>query len=741
MLSTKEIAEIRQRLDAKLSKNTRKKLKKMLTEHKYASKYPPFTPLSHRRCFVNRTTSENTLLDLIRSAEIAPIFLLDTESTPIPYRPNEPALIQLQIVPPEKTPTIVLVEVNHLPPVDSASFGLIQEFFTIALNPEKEIYSWGSIDELNDFVKFGLFTQLQLDGAGGNNFQEKFKTYWQSTHPHTGRPACQCEACIGQESDKSWSLQAAVGEQLQEWLDKRATCAEFGVGLDPELYTTSQERRNRYETLVKYAMNDVLSIERLMISIQEHLPSEREIKQQGNTIPSEIHVDETVEQTAAPAKKPPPPSPRPSARDASEKSHRENDQGSARPDQRHDYQQHDDRRHREDRHEQRPDLHRIVNRPRNDLRRKEELNDDHSTMNRREIDDLRRKEELNDHRSTMNRRETDDHRRKEESNDHRSTMDRREIDDLRRKEESYNHRSAVEYHSTNDRRLTDGHRRAPDHSKKEATNDRRPTNDPHRTDDHLRNSNSRERSPRRHQHENSYRNNDLQDRSTLCHRSEEHRDHPKDCHGRDAFPGRSSDLHFREDRRNNTKDLHQQEDRRNQTKDLHQQEDRRNQTKDLHQHEGRSAHPNDPHRTKARHDPQHNRQRSGEDRSSERQTREPTPPQIPSPSETPSRRGGNEEQKRWRNRKATLKQRRRSYRHEIIRRGIDPRFTIKMVKEILRRFGVTYSALNIAKSATSGRTSLYIGIRQKSNLQKSEVQTRALFTTDAYNEFRARHRL
>ena len=137
MLSTKEITEIQQRMDTKLSKNTRKKLKKMLTEHKYASKYPPFTPLSHRRCFVNRTTSENTLLDLIRSAEIAPIFLLDTESTPIPYRPNEPALIQLQIVPPEKTPTIVLVEVNHLPPVDSASFGLIQEFFTIALNPEK----------------------------------------------------------------------------------------------------------------------------------------------------------------------------------------------------------------------------------------------------------------------------------------------------------------------------------------------------------------------------------------------------------------------------------------------------------------------------------------------------------------------------------------------------------------------------------------------------------------------------
>jgi hypothetical protein len=100
-----------------------------------------------------------------------------------------------------------------------------------------------------------------------------------------------------------------------------------------------------------------------------------------------------------------------------------------------------------------------------------------------------------------------------------------------------------------------------------------------------------------------------------------------------------------------------------------------------------------------------------------------------------------ERQRKAYNRKATLKQRRRAYQNEIIRRGIDARFTIKIVKEILRRHGITYSALNISKSAISGRTSLYIGIKPKSELQKFERQTRTLFTTDAYNEFRARHRL
>lgn len=94
-----------------------------------------------------------------------------------------------------------------------------------------------------------------------------------------------------------------------------------------------------------------------------------------------------------------------------------------------------------------------------------------------------------------------------------------------------------------------------------------------------------------------------------------------------------------------------------------------------------------------------------------------------------------------RNRARTLKQRQRHYRHEIIRRGIDSRFSIKIVKEILRRYEIPYTAVNISKSTMTGRTSLYIGIRNPSKLREYEARTKNLFTTDYYNEFRARHRL
>ena len=100
-----------------------------------------------------------------------------------------------------------------------------------------------------------------------------------------------------------------------------------------------------------------------------------------------------------------------------------------------------------------------------------------------------------------------------------------------------------------------------------------------------------------------------------------------------------------------------------------------------------------------------------------------------------------DQRRKLRNRRSTLKQRRRQYRYEIIRRGIDPRFTITIVKEILRRYEVEYTAVNISKSTITGKTSLYIGIRNPSKLREFETRTRKLFTTDYYNEFRARHHL
>ena len=92
------------------------------------------------------------------------------------------------------------------------------------------------------------------------------------------------------------------------------------------------------------------------------------------------------------------------------------------------------------------------------------------------------------------------------------------------------------------------------------------------------------------------------------------------------------------------------------------------------------------------------------------------------------------------NRACTIKQRKRNYRTEIIRRRIDRRFSITLVKEILRRYGIPFTAINIAKSSIMGEKSLYIGLRNTSNVRQYEVQTRNLFSPDFYNEFRTRHR-
>ena len=73
------------------------------------------------------------------------------------------------------------------------------------------------------------------------------------------------------------------------------------------------------------------------------------------------------------------------------------------------------------------------------------------------------------------------------------------------------------------------------------------------------------------------------------------------------------------------------------------------------------------------------------------------------------------------NRINTIRQRQRKYTHKIIRRGIDPRFNINIVKEILYRYGVPYIVVNISKSKMTGRI-------------------KNLFTTEYYDEFGVRHR-
>ncbi|CAF4578121.1 unnamed protein product [Rotaria sp. Silwood2] len=66
-----------------------------------------------------------------------------------------------------------------------------------------------------------------------------------------------------------------------------------------------------------------------------------------------------------------------------------------------------------------------------------------------------------------------------------------------------------------------------------------------------------------------------------------------------------------------------------------------------------------------------------------------------------------QERKRIHNRSNTLKQRQRSYKHEIIQRDIDKRFTITDIKNVLRQHSIKFCAVNTSISPTTNKKSLY----------------------------------
>ena len=305
MLSSREVENIRRQLEDNPSRNARKRLRKKLKEHEYASTYQGFTPLSHQRYFVNRETEERTLIEMIQAANEATIFLLETESVLIHHQPNRPGLIQLQVIPTTDTsPIVLIVELNHLPSTNSNAFLSIQQLFRIVLDSTKVIYTWGTIAELDEFAQFNLFNSEQIKSADNRNLQEMFAQYWRESHEHTMTENCRCEECIGKGPNEYWSLQDAVASQLGEWLDKRHTCSNFGMGLDPRLHQSDPMGHEYRRILTDYAANDVLAMEKLMISMQEQaLSSELDqlLEEENVDLPQageQIEADPNQENTA-----------------------------------------------------------------------------------------------------------------------------------------------------------------------------------------------------------------------------------------------------------------------------------------------------------------------------------------------------------------------------------------------------------------------------------------------------------
>lgn len=95
-----------------------------------------------------------------------------------------------------------------------------------------------------------------------------------------------------------------------------------------------------------------------------------------------------------------------------------------------------------------------------------------------------------------------------------------------------------------------------------------------------------------------------------------------------------------------------------------------------------------------------------------------------------------EEREKLHNRSCTLKQRRRKYRHELIRRNIDNRFNIRAIKPILRQHNISFLAVHVSTSLLTKKTSLYIGIKDPTKLQSYQAKVHNLFTEKHYKQIK-----
>ncbi|CAF3223539.1 unnamed protein product [Rotaria socialis] len=257
--------------------NYTKLLKKQIKEYEYNLKYDNFQPLPYIPYFVNKTTTEPTLQQLIQAATSSSEFIMDTESINIYKRKNEPTLIQIQIILPYNLSLVMIVEMWHLPRNNTTCFTLIKQLFNIIFTTKKIIYLWGLKDELTPFVDFNLFSHDQLQSITPINLQHQFKLFWNEQHTHRNRIStsddileenCLCETCIGKKSSEPWSLQDSTAYLLKEYLPKILTREKFNLGLDPHLFNLDFQERQYRQQLTNYALNDCLSMQRILINMK-----------------------------------------------------------------------------------------------------------------------------------------------------------------------------------------------------------------------------------------------------------------------------------------------------------------------------------------------------------------------------------------------------------------------------------------------------------------------------------------
>lgn len=280
---------------------------------------------------IHRLTSSLLLQGLTYKLSNVHLFSIDTESDrPTRKNPNSiPALIQVQAIIDKQQSTVLLLEVQHLPPRSSYLFQSIRTLCRQIFSSMNTFIAWGDIQhELRAFEQFDLFDPNQLIHT--IDFQRQFTDYWNITHPHTSECLHQHQQsdvehesddvliCLinntdldadAQQSNEQienfddcicpdtirpyktqnavWSLQKAIQFIFHQALDKSMTMNLWSCGIDLYLRTwrTSQDQEARH-ALLMYAMNDVFATTTLYNYVQDHPSSiqQRTLSIQLNTI-------------------------------------------------------------------------------------------------------------------------------------------------------------------------------------------------------------------------------------------------------------------------------------------------------------------------------------------------------------------------------------------------------------------------------------------------------------------------
>ena len=802
MLSDREIQRIREQLNMRISGKARRRLNKKLIEHYYATHLPPFTPLPHHRLYLNRFTNVQTLREIIAVAETSSIFTLDTESVNVFQQPNRPALIQIQILLPDEPSLVLILEANHLPPEPSETFRQIRQLCRIVLDPRKEIFVWGSINELQSFLPFRLFTSEEITSSGNKNFQQRFQEHWQENHVHQ-LTDCECERCLGKSPTNTWSLQDAVAFQLKEWLDKRSTQSTFDIGLDPRFNTTDPAHRKLREQLSEYASNDCLAIERLLRNMPQQLSRETSPSTTNHfvdthdidseSISQQRHIPSTeifaIEWTTTP------PNPIHRSTRTLDRTntlpdwHEQPDDSPDRPTNRDvrifrivsRHQPSEDRSDRRSIRFERPDdrprrtkyrTRRSEDRSRPEARpRQANVAEDRPRRSEERSRPAERPEGPNDRIIRFERSS-----RSNDHNDRRKRIDRFHLND-RCEDERHHFADQPEDDRTNDPhdpfkddQPEDERHHFADQPEDDRTNDPHDqpeddrTNNPHnQSEDNRRHfadqadddrpNNHHDRSNRIVRHNGSERNDDQGHRTKQPGHQSERVDRIvrfNPSYRSEQRPHRQTDESQRSHRqidenqcpRRSEKRSHESnnncDDRHDRFDYIDRSEDRRDNLTDRFDHTDKHDDRSKQRRSEThRHNLDNQKDRAYQRSERSNRVDRPTIPIV----DNEQQHVDDSQRRKIRNRICTRKQRARNYENEIIRRGIDARFSITLIKEILRRYGIPYTALNITRSSITGRTSLYIGFRNQSNLHDYETRTRGLFTTEFFNEFRARNRL